>query len=153
MRKLIFLVIIISLLFISAFFISYRISWNLKESKTKTLTPTLTPRNIINTDEMIVSQIANALAEKYQRKSSVFIVTISAKNTTHAYGQVHFKDEFGGAIWHGALSNGKWILIADGQGPMSCDLAEKFVFPTSMVPGCINTKDGNKFIQRSNPEQ
>lgn len=99
-------------------------------------------------DEKITSQIVKALSEKYHRPASTYIISITAKDSTHAYGTVRFTDGMGGAIWHGALDNGDWILAADGQGPMDCKIADKYAFPTSMVPGCIDATKGNKFIQR-----
>lgn len=104
---------------------------------TSTQTPVATSED---TTGLIVSDITQEFAKKYNKDVSNIIVSVDTNTEKFAKGQIRFQDEFGGAIWFGTKVGESWILAADGQGPMECEIAESYSFPQNFVPECINTE-------------
>lgn len=94
----------------------------------------------LNRKDTVIDDISHQLATKYNKDLSNVEVSVDQNTTEFAKGNVRFKDEFGGAIWFGAKQDGKWILASDGQGPMLCQIAEKYSFPEDLVPSCIDNQ-------------
>lgn len=92
--------------------------------------------------------IADALGIKYNRPAADFILSTEINTGTHAKGSVRIRGENGGGLWFAVKTENGWELAHDGQGIMSCETARKYVFPTDVIPGCVNTQNGNAFIQR-----
>lgn len=97
--------------------------------------------------ESLVEAIKSQLARKYTKSITDINLVINQELPEHASGAVNFSGEMGGALWFAAKTKGGWILVADGQGPMDCELSEQYKFPVSMIPACLS---GDKVIQRSN---
>lgn len=96
----------------------------------------------------ILTAITEEFSKKYNKPLDAFSLTVDIERDNYAKGSVRFKGEMGGAIWFAAKTNGTWKLVSDGQGPMSCESANSYNFPKDLVPGCIDTKNGNIFMQR-----
>lgn len=99
------------------------------------------------TTETTQAAITRAFSKKYQRPEAEIIVEVSTDTGPFAKGSIQFKDELGGALWFGAKTEQGWELVHDGQGPMSCELAEQYQMPTDLVPGCIDLQNGNAFVE------
>lgn len=112
---------------------------------------TVSPSTIPTTSEnnaTIIQTITDQLGKKYSRPDSDFTVTVSESSGGFAKGSVSIKNEMGGALWFAAKTSTGWELASDGQGPMSCDIADKYHFPNTLVPGCVDTANNNTFIKR-----
>lgn len=108
---------------------------------TQTQMPTPTP-----TLPDLVSEITQSFALKYDKPRQAIEISVEVDTGEFAKGSVRFTDEFGGAIWFGAKQGGKWVLAADGQGPMSCDIVNRYNFPTDIVPECMS--DNQELVER-----
>lgn len=94
--------------------------------------PAVTPADSINND------ITQEFSDKYNKEAGEVEITVEVNTGEYAKGSIRFTDEMGGAIWFGAKKDGKWLLAADGQGPMTCEVADKYAFPLNLVPECIS---------------
>lgn len=92
--------------------------------------------------------IAEAFSQKYNRPASTFTVEAAKDTGLFAQGSVRFEGEMGGGVWFGAKTDKGWELAFDGNGIMSCEIADKYSFPKDIVPGCLDTENGNKFVER-----
>lgn len=110
------------------------------EEPTKALTTTAP-----NSQTTILNQIQGELATKYQKEPNEVEVTLSSQDDTHAKGMVSFKSEAGGGIWFATKINGDWTLVFDGNGIVSCQIANQYDFSTEMIPGCV---EGTEFVDR-----
>jgi len=99
-------------------------------------------------DRSTTVSITDEFSKKYKRPSGDFIIETQIDTGLFAKGSVRFKDEFGGAIWFGAKTANGWELAADGQGPMSCEIAEKYNFPNDLVPTCLDSENDNALVNR-----
>jgi|GEM_PF-4780615 len=96
----------------------------------------------LDIQKTIVTDITNEFSKKYNKSVENIIVTVDTSSDSFTKGSIRFSDEAGGAIWFGAKDAAGWKLVNDGQGPMECGLAEKYSFPASFVPECIDS-NGN----------
>lgn len=85
----------------------------------------------------LINDLNMSFAKKYKKLPIDIQITITKASDVYAKGKVIFKDERGEAIWFAAKVDNKWILAADGQGPMTCDTAEEYNFNKDFVPMCI----------------
>lgn len=99
--------------------------------------------------ESVPKAIASALGNKYNRPAESIIVEDVTEAGIFAKGTVRFRDEQGGGIWFAAKTDAGWQLAYDGNGIIDCVAAEKFQFPTDMVPQCIDTANENQLVDRS----
>lgn len=86
-------------------------------------------------------------AEKFDKDTADINLEINEKTSTHAEGGVTFTGEMGGGWWLAATEEGKWVLVADGNGTVMCADIEPYNFPTTMVPECYN-QDTQQLIKR-----
>lgn len=108
-------------------------------------TPPIVPTSTIDTLSPSVNEISaeesikQAFAKKYNRKVSDVHLTISQKDSTHVWGSVKFGDELAGGwfLAYKESSNG-WIIVADGNGTISCETIAPYNFPISMVSECVD---------------
>ncbi len=107
--------------------------------------PTIT---IKPTEEPIDIALAKAFAGKYEKPVSTYLIQTDINTGEFAKGSVRFKDEMGGALWFAAKTEKGWELVTDGQGPMSCELANKYKMPKDLVPMCIDLHKSNPLIKR-----
>jgi hypothetical protein len=95
--------------------------------------------------ESLSDAIKRQLATKYNKSQNDAEVSVTEELSAYAKGLISFKGEQGGAIWFAALEKGGWILVTDGQGPVSCDKANEYEFPNSLIPECLQN---GKVIKR-----
>ncbi|MCB9009392.1 MAG: hypothetical protein H6656_18875 [Ardenticatenaceae bacterium] len=57
-------------------------------------------------------------------------VIVETNTGTHARGGVD------NGYFLAAKVNGSWVIVADGQGVIDCDVVAPYGFPASMVPEC-----------------
>jgi hypothetical protein len=101
-------------------------------SPTDSLTPTPAQSALIG--------IQNAFAKKYGKPVSSVSVTISQNTGTHAKGSISFEGEMGGGWFLAYKSADGWIIVADGNGTISCSVIAPYSFPVSLVPECYDEK-------------
>lgn len=89
-------------------------------------------------EQSIEQAITEQLGIKYNRPAEDITVTVGTDTGRYAKGDVRFRDEAGGALWFAAKIETGWQLVADGQGPMACVVAEQYAMPTELVPGCLS---------------
>jgi hypothetical protein len=68
-------------------------------------------------------------------------VTIKENTGTHARGNVD------NGYFLAAKVNGNWMIVADGQGAIDCNVVNQYAFPTSMVPECAGSSSANSPIK------
>ena len=78
------------------------------------------------------SAISSALAAHLGVDANTLSVTIKENTGTHARGGVD------NGYFLAAKVNGNWLIVADGQGVIDCNVVEQYAFPVSMVPECPN---------------
>ena len=78
------------------------------------------------------SAISSALAAHLGVDANTLSVTIKENTGTHARGNVD------NGYFLAAKVNGNWMIVADGQGVIDCNVVEQYAFPVSMVPECPN---------------
>jgi hypothetical protein len=149
------------ILIVLAMLIAYSVYYAFNKNLVKFSTPTPTevnkekviptnPTTLIPTiaKENIIEEIKKGFATKYKKPNNSFVLSISMYDATHAKGSISFKDEMGGGLWFGAKVDEAWKLVWDGNGIIDCEIVNKYDFPVDMIPGCVDTKNGDKFIQR-----
>jgi len=96
--------------------------------------------------------IKKLFAEKYDKEVSDISLSIDLEAENHVRGGVEIAP--GGSenkgLFLAAKVDGKWELVFDGQGTISCGLVKKYNFPEEMIEDCtwleiINTKQGENF--------
>lgn len=87
-------------------------------------------------DKSDALMIQEALALKHSKQTSEIKLGISKKTEEFAGGSVSFTGEIGGGWWLAALSQGSWVIVADGNGNVMCSDIKDYNFPTDMVPEC-----------------
>jgi hypothetical protein len=94
--------------------------------------------------------IEAAFAKKYNRPESEVKVTLNESDGTYASGGISFEGEMGGG-WFLAFNEqkGEWIIVADGNGTVSCEKIDPYNFPVSMVPECWD-EGTQELMQRDN---
>ncbi len=100
-----------------------------------TTTPTNTPIPTKSDKE----QIAELFATKFNRPVSEIEVIINKQRDPYMQGGVKEKDAMGGGWFLAYKKDGKWIIVDDGNGTISCEKIEPYNFPTDMVPECVDS--------------
>jgi hypothetical protein len=112
-----------------------------------TSSPVITAQ-VTQKDDLNQDIIKEAFSKKYGQPIDKYIIAISTNTGTHAKGSVSFTDEMGGGIWFAAKTEKGWELVADGQGPVLCSVADSYAFPSSLIPECIDALNGNNLKTR-----
>ena len=81
----------------------------------------------INPDE---AAIQDALGTHLGVDPNTLTVFVETNTGTHARGGVD------NGYFLAAKVNGSWVIAADGQGVIDCDVVAPYGFPASMVPEC-----------------
>jgi hypothetical protein len=102
---------------------------------TPTGTPTLTPTPTIE-EKSALEQIREAFAAKYGKPLADVNASISENDGTYAKGGVSFAGEIAGAWFLAYKGTSGWIIVADGNGTVTCASIDPYNFPTTMVPEC-----------------
>ena len=94
----------------------------------------------------IISDVKAALIAKHGPNAAALNVTVS--KVAGEYAQGGAGGEGGGGMWFAANLNGKWTLVWDGNGIITCDDVSPYPqFPTDMIPECWDTST-NKMVTR-----
>ena len=80
--------------------------------------------------------IKAAMAQKYDRPVSEVNMEIGKYEPSFAQGTVSFGDEMSGGWFLAAEVGGKWVIVDDGNGTISCDIIEPYNFPITIVAEC-----------------
>jgi len=94
------------------------------------------------------SYILDAFTHKYARAKEDFKIQVLTETGNFAKGSVNYNNEHGGGLWFAVRHSGGWELVYEGNGIMPCNIANKYDLPVEMVPGCVETENGNAFVQR-----
>lgn len=96
--------------------------------------------------ETFMKEIRDAFANKYGSSASSLTISVSKIEGEYAKGTA--SDEGGGGMWFAARLNGKWTLVWDGNGIITCDDVSPFPeFPASMIPECWDTSTEKMVIR------
>ena len=71
-----------------------------------------------------------ALAAHLGRDVNELTITVSQNTGSHARGGVE------NGYFLATKVNGQWLIVADGQGALDCQVVSQYGFPASMVPEC-----------------
>jgi hypothetical protein len=94
----------------------------------------------------IIAEIRAALIAKHGQNAAALNVTVSKIEGEYAKGGA--SGEGGGGMWFAARLNGKWTLVWDGNGIITCnDVSPYPEFPADMIPECWDTST-NKMVTR-----
>lgn len=74
-----------------------------------------------------------ALAVHLGRNQSELNITVGENTGSHARGGVD------NGYFLGVKIDGRWQIVADGQGALDCQVVDQYGFPLSMVPECSTT--------------
>ena len=101
-----------------------------------------------NPEKSTQEAVTGLIAEKYGRPADSVEIEVMADTGTFAKGSVRYTDEPGGGLWFAAKTANGWELAFDGNGIIPCEAANRYDFPTDMVPQCIDTGNENNLIVR-----
>ena len=92
---------------------------------------------LIVQDEPAGETIRQLFAEKYPRYGETLSVIIEKETKDHVRGTITFVDGEPGGLFLAAKIDGKWQIVFDGNGAISCSLA-KYGFPNDMLFDCAD---------------
>lgn len=95
-----------------------------------------TPEAQVETEVQAKAAIQAAMAAKYNKAVNDVDITISKYQSGYAQGGVQFAGEMGGGWMLAAKVNNEWVIVADGNGTISCEKIDSYNFPVSMVAEC-----------------
>ena len=101
-----------------------------------------------NDNAILVAQITAEFMTKYNRPSSDIFLSVTENTGEFATGVIGFKEEVGGGLWFAAKTQSGWKLAYDGNGIVSCEAANKYDFPATMIPNCIDLQNNNELLTR-----
>ena len=87
-------------------------------------------------EEDLEAIFATAFEEKYNKIAGSAEISINIVEDEHVSGGVKFAGEISGGWFLGAKDEGKWIIVADGNGTVMCSEIEPYNFSAEMVPEC-----------------
>lgn len=90
------------------------------------------------TEKSDIQEIKETMAKRHGKRAEETIINISKNTGTHATGGVKFEGEIGGGWFLAAKKDGKWVIVDDGNGTISCEIIEPWDFPSSIVPECVD---------------
>lgn len=99
-------------------------------------------------EESTTQSITEIFSAQYHRPVNTIIIKVMIDTGKFSKGSYGFTDEMGGGLWFAAKTVNGWELASAGNGIISCDAANKYNFPNSMVPQCIDTQNNNNLIVR-----
>lgn len=94
---------------------------------------------ISGTGTMSDETLRQLFIEKYPKYSETLTVRIDKETSDYARGGVIFETGAPGGIFLATKIDGKWQIVFDGNGQISCDLS-KYGFPTDMLSDCIQAE-------------
>ena len=81
-------------------------------------------------------EIQQLFAAKYPKYAKTVTVRVDKETQNHARGGVIFVPGAPGGIFLAAKIDGRWQLVFDGNGQISCALS-KYGFPADMLADCF----------------
>lgn len=88
--------------------------------------------------EALESEIKDAIVAKYGPSAQSLNITVSKLSGDYAQGGAS-EEGLGGGMWFAAKAGGKWQLVWDGNGIITCDdIADYPDFPDTMIPQCFD---------------
>lgn len=90
-------------------------------------------------EEDVAVRIKEALIKKNNWKNgNDLIVTVKTNDGTYASGGIKEQNaEAGGGYFFAVKDKGEWVIVADGNGTMSCaSIAPYPNYPTTLIPEC-----------------
>jgi len=105
--------------------------------ETKTVEINWRCTGLIAPQEPAGETIRQLFADKYPRYGETLSVRIDKETASHARGSVTFVDGEPGGLFLAAKIDGKWQIVFDGNGAISCALA-KYGFPDDMLSDCAD---------------
>lgn len=108
------------------------------------LTPVVSPET--PSDGELIKQ---ALIKKHGWNEEEILVSLNTNDGLYASGGVReIGAEAGGGYWFAAKVGGQWVIVADGNGTISCEsLVPYSDFPASLIPECFEEATG-KVVKR-----
>jgi len=82
-----------------------------------------------------VEAIQKLFTEKYPKYAKTITVSVNQETQDYARGSVTFEAGAPGGIFLAAKIDGKWQIVFDGNGAISCNLS-KYGFPNEMLVDC-----------------
>jgi hypothetical protein len=115
------------------------ISLNSPQINQPTTIPTsntiLTPTYSIEADNLLIKKAL--FADNNWPDDGSMTFTVSTNDGKYASGGV--SSQGGGGYFFAEKVNGKWEIVADGNGTISCSDMEKYPdFPKTLIPECYN---------------
>jgi hypothetical protein len=100
-------------------------------------------------DSSVSEDIKALLVAKNNWNADEIKVTVSENDGTYAKGGVGaVTPQGGGGLWFAAKVNGKWNIVYDGNGIITCDSLTNYPdFPASMIPECYDAST-NQMVER-----
>jgi hypothetical protein len=92
--------------------------------------------------------ILEAFSNKYSRAKEDFKIEVLTEMGNFAKGTVNINNEHSGGLWFAVKRSGGWNIVYEGNGIMPCDIADGNNLPVEIIPGCVDTQQGNSFVQR-----
>lgn len=113
----------------------------------KVITSNPTPTPVITyaptpTKQENSTGIQEAFAKKYNRIVADVTVKVDKIDGIHAQGTVQFAKEAGGGWFLAYRDGANWKIVQDGNGMVTCEIVDPYLFPTTMVSECTD-KSGN----------
>jgi len=97
-----------------------------------------TPVPAASEEEALIAQTQEQLVAEHGPSAKSLDVTVSTISGNFAQGAAS-EVGFGGGMWFAAKVDGKWELVWDGNGMITCnDLINYPDFPPSMIPACYD---------------
>ena len=88
-------------------------------------------------EEDVEAAILNAFKNKYPDWNyDNMTVTVAEVDGDYAAGGINFGPDSGGGYFYAARTATGWVIVADGNGVITCYKIENYDFPASMIPEC-----------------
>ncbi len=129
------------LFFIIGFFVAYVILSPKSISDTPLPSPSPTPpvqlwQEPPFLEKSVVDGIRQAFAQKYNRNIDQIEISVNQYQLPYARGSVSFSPGSEGGWYLAYQKAGVWQVVLDGNGGISCQVVNDYLFPLSMVPEC-----------------
>lgn len=106
------------------------------------------PVDEIASDPVTSEVMVGLFAKKYSRSADDFVIKVVKSDGAFAQGSINIKNEPGGGMWFAAKTDKGWELAFDGNGMVTCQVANSYNFPSDIVTQCIDAENNNELINR-----
>lgn len=80
-------------------------------------------------------EIKDLFVKKYPKYAKTLSISVDKETANYARGSVSFENGAPGGIFLATKIDGKWQIVFDGNGQISCNLS-KYGFPSEMLSDC-----------------